>query len=399
MLILPCVWRGQFQHIQLDITVLACLHRVVTAERHRMKKALAITFCVTSIWFSAVAGIGWVRTGVANSDPGGRLTPEQRAALVASYNALRQRELMQEAALAERQKEQKEAEALREQQIQIHLEQLKRDVAQETQDAAAAVLSVKNLTMRILESKKRIPPDPWRHILGAKKYVKSYRSGFVNFDGTILQTTTNGILVEGNCEGISTNFFVENFPCGNNYSNGDSIPAHNNYVALPDGFFTFIGDDGLIHSVPKLNYGQPCSPPGDANAIEAAAQKLNPNEERQINQAKGDLERKKSAAEAAAIALQQFSQAVDAEKEAAIQAKNAPATRALKFNQALADKGDPYGLLRMGERYRDGDGVPKDLTKAREYLTKAVKAGDPTAASELAGLGQPPKVDGGTTLK
>jgi TPR repeat protein len=37
----------------------------------------------------------------------------------------------------------------------------------------------------------------------------------------------------------------------------------------------------------------------------------------------------------------------------------------------------------MGERYRDGEGVPKDLAKAREYLTKAVDAGSPSAANEL----------------
>jgi TPR repeat protein len=40
----------------------------------------------------------------------------------------------------------------------------------------------------------------------------------------------------------------------------------------------------------------------------------------------------------------------------------------------------------MSERYRDGDGVDKDLTKAREYLTKAADAGSPTAAEELKGL-------------
>jgi hypothetical protein len=61
---------------------------------------------------------------------------------------------------------------------------------------------------------------------------------------------------------------------------------------------------------------------------------------------------------------------------------------AVKFNQDLADKGDAYGMLRMGERYRDGDGVPKDLNKARDYLTKAAAAGSPSAADELSKLNQ-----------
>jgi TPR repeat protein len=55
-------------------------------------------------------------------------------------------------------------------------------------------------------------------------------------------------------------------------------------------------------------------------------------------------------------------------------------------NQAQADKGDAYGLLRMGERYRDGDGVPKDLVKAKEYLFKAAAAGSSDATNELAQL-------------
>jgi TPR repeat protein len=37
----------------------------------------------------------------------------------------------------------------------------------------------------------------------------------------------------------------------------------------------------------------------------------------------------------------------------------------------------------MGQRYRDGDGVDKDLVKAKEYLTKAAAAGSPTASEEF----------------
>jgi len=57
--------------------------------------------------------------------------------------------------------------------------------------------------------------------------------------------------------------------------------------------------------------------------------------------------------------------------------------KALKYNQEQADKGNPVGLLRMGERYRDGEGVPKDLDKAKTYLQKAAEAGSPTASDEL----------------
>jgi hypothetical protein len=63
--------------------------------------------------------------------------------------------------------------------------------------------------------------------------------------------------------------------------------------------------------------------------------------------------------------------------------------RALQWNQELADKGDAYGQYRMGTRFLNGEGVPKDLEKAREYLSKAAAQGDPSAAAELAKLPAP----------
>ena len=60
--------------------------------------------------------------------------------------------------------------------------------------------------------------------------------------------------------------------------------------------------------------------------------------------------------------------------------------RALKMNQQAADQGDGYGLMRMGERYRDGEGVEKDPAKARAYLEKAVAVGSIDAKAALDGL-------------
>ena len=74
--------------------------------------------------------------------------------------------------------------------------------------------------------------------------------------------------------------------------------------------------------------------------------------------------------------------------ENAAAAKRAIQAKVVKWNQEQADKGDPTGLLRMGEFYRDGDSVPKDLDKAREYFTKASAAGSPDAADELSKLNQ-----------
>lgn len=56
--------------------------------------------------------------------------------------------------------------------------------------------------------------------------------------------------------------------------------------------------------------------------------------------------------------------------------------RALKANIESAENGEAYGLRRMAERYRKGDGVEKDLKKAEELLKKAEEAGN----SEIDGL-------------
>lgn len=68
------------------------------------------------------------------------------------------------------------------------------------------------------------------------------------------------------------------------------------------------------------------------------------------------------------------------------------AARALAENEELAARNDPYGQLRMGERYLTGDGVPKNIIMARGYLKQAADQGSPTAIEELNRLnGKVPK--------
>ncbi len=57
-----------------------------------------------------------------------------------------------------------------------------------------------------------------------------------------------------------------------------------------------------------------------------------------------------------------------------------------EYDLKLASDRDAYGLLRMGQRYRDGDGVMASDTKAQQCLTNAVRLGDPSAACILGSL-------------
>jgi TPR repeat protein len=70
-------------------------------------------------------------------------------------------------------------------------------------------------------------------------------------------------------------------------------------------------------------------------------------------------------------------------REPAVLKRQAADAAALKWNLERAEKGDAYGLLRMGQRYRDGEGVEKDLNKAKDYFRKAVDAGSTAAEGEL----------------
>jgi TPR repeat protein len=72
--------------------------------------------------------------------------------------------------------------------------------------------------------------------------------------------------------------------------------------------------------------------------------------------------------------------------EKAKQQKQAMADMLLKRDQELAAHGDVYGLLRMGQRCRDAENVPRDLTQAKKYLQQAADAGSSTAMEELKNL-------------
>jgi TPR repeat protein len=60
--------------------------------------------------------------------------------------------------------------------------------------------------------------------------------------------------------------------------------------------------------------------------------------------------------------------------------------KALVYDLDMAAKGDDYGEYRMGQRYRDAEGVQRDLEKARGWFTKAAAQGLKAAGKELAEL-------------
>ena len=170
------------------------------------------------------------------------------------------------------------------------------------------------------------PEDPMRTMVDDNKTLNVSalrgKDGWVRFEGKVVEVQPNGIRLQGYYDGYGSDedtvdFFVAHFPY--NAAEGDWVGTHLFYLAKEAGTYTYTTVFGGSRTIRKLEYEIPYTPPPPP-----------PPTPEQI-----------AAAKAKAVAD-----------------KKANEEKVLKYNQELAAKGDPYGLLRMGERYRDGDGVP-----------------------------------------
>ncbi len=273
------------------------------------------------------------------------------------------------------------------QKAQKQIQSLNSDIAQKQaaverkqSEADSANKNIEILRQNLLDKKKiLIPKDPWREIDGEKKYL-SADSGFVKFSGQIQEITPNGIRVLGKYGNSSQKeYFVLNFPYP--FEAGESIDPEKNYAAFENGEFHFITQDGYAKTLPKLNYGKPCDRPENADSVEFAAQQLNDSDNAQITNAikhaeskQADLDAARKDLDVAKKSLQDFLDANEAARKAAMQKITEARGLALKTLQKQADKDDYEALLRMGERYRNGEDVETNLAKADEYFNKADEA-------------------------
>jgi TPR repeat protein len=232
----------------------------------------------------------------------------------------------------------------------------------------------------------------------------------------------DGILIHGDfgepletpvgVDGDGKDYFVENFPSQiYPMADNEEITYPMNFVAHYDSQslfkYTNLTIDLSVHTVRKLDYGQIVESPPPELVKEwlskivvipddhpQLTKQLNDNQvqqaeiDNQLADIQNEFERKKDVIDDECDAkikdlpnvfARQLREKQEAEKQS-ITAK------AVAFNQSQADKGDAFGLQRMGERYRDGDGVPKDLVKAKDYLAKSAAAGSLDATNELSQL-------------
>ena len=179
-----------------------------------------------------------------------------------------------------------------------------------------------------------------KHPDGGGKEI--YAPKWYPFSGKVIEVQPGGLRIDGFCvlalaDGV---FFVTNYPY--RVAEGDIVQGIGKDIGIYS-YATVLGGSATLH---QLDYGttpDPVPPPAPLTPAQ-----------------------------------------IEAAKQALAKKKIVLAAKALKSNQDDAARGDSYGELRMGERYRDGDGVPKDLALARSWLTKAAAHGEPAAKRDLA---------------
>jgi hypothetical protein len=189
----------------------------------------------------------------------------------------------------------------------------------------------------------------WRVING---FTNQVTDKWVQFSGTVLEVHDGGVRIQGwfvtldGAQNFNGEFFVAGF--AGNVAQDDPLDGRTVWHALPGGVYKYNTVSGGTRTLHQLIYGTPCAAPQKSPeqiwAEELAAQK--------------NLARKKTEGAAAA----------------------------LKANLSQCAAGDAYGQLRMAERYRDGDGVATNLSRARALFEMSADQDNPTAVRELAQL-------------
>ncbi|MGA2248568.1 MAG: hypothetical protein ABSH48_26725 [Verrucomicrobiota bacterium] len=245
--------------------------------------------------------------------------------------------------------------------IQIAIDSLNNDLASKDAAAKSANEETERLRSEFLSAKSTLK-DPWRELYGEKRFVMS-DSKFLKFSGQILEVSENGIRVLGqfgNTE--NSEYFIVN--CPYKFQSGESFDPTKNYVALEDGTFSFVSEDGYAKSIPKLNYGKPCARPDDADTVEQTALQshvASAAERARAEEANATLDRKR---------IQESNEQFVAVGKEAAEKMRLATEQALQYDLAYAESGNLAALRRMKERYENGDGVEEDTNRVAQYEQK-----------------------------
>jgi hypothetical protein len=314
-----------------------------------IKNSAGITLLLSLSVFSCFGDIPGADTNaMGNTDTNMTQGPEP-------YDPLRESKIMS----AEKQ----EQDQYREKQfaIQIAIDLLNKDLASKDANAQSANEETERLRSEFISAKSTLK-DPWRELYGEKRFVMS-DSRFLKFSGQILEVSENGIRVLGQF-GNSENSEYFIVGCPYKFQPGESFDPAKNYVALEDGTFSFVSEDGYAKSLPKLNYGRPCARPDNAGTVEQTALETHiasAAERAGAEEANATLDRQR---------IQESHEQLLAVGKEAAEKMRLTTEQALQYDLSYAESGNLAALRRMKERYGNGDGVEEDTNKAAEYEHK-----------------------------
>lgn len=195
---------------------------------------------------------------------------------------------------------------------------------------------------------KQLAIHPWRIVDGVTCHTSG--PGWYTFHGEVVGVHPDGIRVYGfydekQAKDLTLNserdFFVRNFPY--DVVEDDKLPYLSAYQAKLVGTYTYRTVLGASRTIRCFDYGIPCGPPTV-----------------------------KTPTEDPIVASNRLAKA-----------RSTAADATLKFHQTQAAAGDRYGLREMGRRHMTGNGVERDLVKARQLLSSAAGKGDQEAVALL----------------
>jgi len=208
------------------------------------------------------------------------------------------------------------------------------------------------------------PSDPWRIVDGEKVCIAGpgwrdfyfpdhdgqwqangrrpiLAKGWVSFSGEVIEVQPRGIRVRGLVDkgNAGSVFFIERFP----------------YQVAEESFVSGAAKAAGVYTYPTVLGGTSTIHNFDYGLISTAPPRAIPSLE-ELNQ----------------------------QRQASLDKKTASQARSFQINLELAKSGDPLGQWRLGQMYRDGEGVAKDTQAARAWFAKAAAQGQKDAAADLA---------------
>jgi hypothetical protein len=210
-------------------------------------------------------------------------------------------------------------------------------------------------------------------VVKGQVYDINKSSLWTRFDGTILKVLTNGLVVETFTVETKQQAVVVRRLKANSYMTTDESKKYHDVTEMVDvGTKRVPGKKIIIRNYPTdespavgktIAFYAMQTETSDYNGDKLELWDLGtPPTAEDFRKLKADADERQRAAQNQLDEQRR----VATEKKAA--AKNAAKAKLLKSFQDMADKGDSYGLLRMGECYRDGDGVPGIYTGCQEPI-------------------------------